>query len=58
MLANQNLDYDSIEKLITHKTKLIAITHVSNTLGLITDIERIISIAKKHELPIFYNPKI
>lgn len=52
LLANQNLDYDSIEKLITHKTKLIAITHVSNTLGLITDIERIISIAKKHELPI------
>ncbi len=52
LLANQNLDYDSIEKLITHKTKLIAITHVSNTLGLITDIERIISIAKKHQLPI------
>ena len=52
LLANQNLNYDSIEKLITHKTKLIAITHVSNTLGLITDIERIISIAKKHELPI------
>ena len=52
LLANQNLNYDSIENLITHKTKLIAITHVSNTLGLITDIERIISIAKKHELPI------
>lgn len=52
LLANQNLNYDSIEKLITHKTKLIAITHVSNTLGLITDIERIISIAKKHQLPI------
>jgi len=52
LLANQNLNYDSIEKLITHKTKLISITHVSNTLGLITDIERIISIAKKHQLPI------
>jgi len=52
LLANQNLNYDSIEKLITYKTKLIAITHVSNTLGLITDIERIISIAKKHQLPI------
>lgn len=52
LLDNQNLNYDTIERLITSKTKLIAITHVSNTLGLITDIERIITIAKKHQLPI------
>lgn len=52
LLNNQNLNYDAIERLITSKTKLIAITHVSNTLGLITDIERIVTIAKKHQLPI------
>ncbi len=52
LLENQTLDYGAIERLITNKTKLIAITHVSNTLGLITDIERIKHIAKKHNLAI------
>ncbi|MBL7933789.1 MAG: cysteine desulfurase [Bacteroidia bacterium] len=47
---NQSLDYDKIEDLITTKTKLISITHVSNTLGLVTDLEKIKEIAKKHNL--------
>ncbi len=50
LLQNQSLDIDAIEKLITPKTKVIAITHVSNTLGLFTDIEKIKVIAKKHNL--------
>lgn len=49
---NQSLDYDAFEKLITPKTKLIAITHVSNTLGLITDLEKIKAIAKKYNIAI------
>ena len=52
LLQNQSLDSDAIENLITPKTKVIAISQVSNTLGLITDIEKIKTIAKKHNLVI------
>ena len=52
LLEDQSLDYTSLEKLITDKTKLIAITQVSNTLGLITDIERIKTLAKKNNIAI------
>lgn len=52
LLADQSLDYEAYEKLISPKTKLIAISHVSNTLGLLTDVEQIKSIAKSHHIPI------
>lgn len=48
--ANQSLDYEAFEKLITSKTKLIAIAHVSNTLGVITDLNKITTLAKKHNI--------
>jgi len=47
---DHTLDYDSIEGLITKKTRIIAIAHVSNTLGLITDLEKVKELAKKHNL--------
>jgi cysteine desulfurase/selenocysteine lyase len=52
LLDDQTIDYSVVEKLITNKTKLIAITQVSNTLGLITDIEKIKTLAKKNNIPI------
>jgi len=52
LLENQSLDYEAFQKLVTSKTKLIAITHVSNTLGLITDLERIKIVAAKYNIPI------
>lgn len=52
LLKDQTLDYGAIEGLISSKTKLIAITQVSNTLGLITDLAKIKALAKKHHLPI------
>jgi cysteine desulfurase/selenocysteine lyase len=52
LLEDQSLDYASLENLISHKTKLIAITQVSNTLGLITDIEKLKTIAQKNNIPI------
>ena len=52
LLANQNLDYATLEKLISDKTKLIAITQVSNTLGLITDLEKVKTLAQKNNIPI------
>ena len=48
VLDNGELDYDEYEKLLTDKTALVAITHISNVLGTIVDIDRIVSSAKKH----------
>lgn len=50
--TDQSLDYEAIEKLVSAKTKLIAITQVSNTLGLITDLEKIKTITFKNAIPI------
>jgi cysteine desulfurase/selenocysteine lyase len=52
LLEDQSLDYASLEKLISDKTKLIAITQVSNTLGLITDLEKIKQLAQKNNIPV------
>lgn len=52
LLENNALDYVAFEKLVTPKTKLIAITHVSNTLGLVTDLQRIKKIAEQHHIPV------
>ncbi|MCS3923894.1 aminotransferase class V-fold PLP-dependent enzyme [Methanosalsum natronophilum] len=45
-----NLLLDSME--ITDKTKLIAISHVSNVLGTVNDIKRITEIAADHDIPV------
>ena len=52
LAENESLDYNAIEGLITNKTKLIAVAHVSNTLGVITDLEKIKAIAEKHSLAV------
>jgi cysteine desulfurase/selenocysteine lyase len=52
LLEDQSLDYEAIEGLVTDKTKLIAVAHVSNTLGIITDLEKIKAVADKHRLPV------
>jgi len=52
LLQDQNLDYATLENLISDKTKLIAITQVSNTLGLITDLEKVKTLAQKNNIPI------
>ncbi|MBA2610405.1 MAG: cysteine desulfurase [Bacteroidetes bacterium] len=52
LLEDQTLNHHAIEGLISAKTKLIAVTHVSNTLGLITDLEKIKIIAQKNNIPI------
>jgi cysteine desulfurase / selenocysteine lyase len=47
---DHSLDYDAIESLITPATRVISIAHVSNTLGLVTDLEKIRALAKKYNL--------
>ncbi len=52
VLDNGELNYDEYEKLLTNKTALVAITHISNVLGTIVDLDKIVSSAKK------YNAKV
>ncbi|MEI6124682.1 MAG: cysteine desulfurase [Bacteroidota bacterium] len=43
---------NDLEKLLDANCKLVAITHVSNTLGTINDIKSIIEIAHQHNIPV------
>lgn len=43
---------EELEKLISSRTKLIAVTHVSNVLGTITQIEKIIQTAHRYDIPV------
>jgi cysteine desulfurase / selenocysteine lyase len=52
LLENHSLDYNAFEKLLNVRTKLIAVPHVSNTLGLITDLGKIKTLAQKHNIPV------
>ena len=46
------LDILKLKKLINNKTKFISIVHVSNTLGTINPIEKVINIAKENNIKI------
>lgn len=46
------LRLDELEKLISDKTKLISVMHVSNVLGTINPIEKIIETAHKRNIPV------
>ena len=46
------LDLEQLEGLITEKTKLITVVHVSNVLGTINPVEEICKIAHEHEVPV------
>ncbi len=45
---NGELIFEELKNLLTAKTKLLALTHVSNTLGTVNDVKEIISLAKKN----------
>ena len=47
-----DLDINEFFKLITNKTKFIAITHISNVLGSVFPIKKIIEKAKQESIPI------
>ncbi|MCR4737407.1 MAG: cysteine desulfurase [Bacteroidales bacterium] len=49
---NGELCMQQLESLITPKTKIIAITHVSNSLGTINPIREIIRMAHAHDVPV------
>lgn len=43
---------DEMEKLISPKTRLISVTHVSNVLGTVNPVDQITEIAHKHNVPV------
>jgi len=43
---------EELENLISSRTRLIAVTHVSNVLGTITPIEKIIETAHRYDIPV------
>ena len=47
-----DIEINSIKKLITDKTKIIAITHISNVTGAILPITKIVDLAKEKNIPV------
>lgn len=48
LTENQAFDLDAFHQLLNDKTKLIAVNHISNTLGCINPIDEIVASAKKY----------
>jgi len=46
------LELDKINSLITNKTKIISLIHISNVTGITTPIKKIIEIAKSKKIPV------
>ena len=49
---NGGMDIEVFEKMITPKTKIVSISHVSNVLGTINPVEDVIRIAHEHNVPV------
>ena len=46
------LELDNLDKLLDKRTKIVAITHISNTLGTVNPIKKIIAKARKKDIPV------
>ncbi len=47
-----NFLIEEFEKLLSDRTRIVAITHVSNALGTINPVKHMIEIAHRHEIPV------
>ena len=47
-----SLRVDTLEELISQRTKIIAISHISNVLGLVNPVSEIVQIAHSHDIPV------
>ncbi len=52
VLDDGSLDIKKLDELITKKTKIISVTHISNVLGTIIPIENIIEISHRRNIPV------
>jgi cysteine desulfurase / selenocysteine lyase len=46
------VDFDAFTALIGPRTRLLALTHVSNALGTIVPVEKFIAVAKRYDVPV------
>ncbi len=46
------LDLDAYEKLLTPRTRIVAVAHVSNALGTVNPLRKIIQLAHAHDIPV------
>lgn len=46
------IDLDAFKNLISNKTKIVAVGHISNALGVINPIKEIIDVAHSHNIPV------
>lgn len=51
LLPDTSLDVEHFKSLLSEKTKLVAVTYISNSLGNINPIEMMVSIAKEKNIP-------
>ena len=49
---NGELDMDAFRKMVNEKTKLVAITHVSNVLGTVNPVKEIVAYAHTYGIPV------
>jgi cysteine desulfurase / selenocysteine lyase len=49
---NGELKTDRFESLITDRTKIVAVTHVANTVGTVNPVKEFIRIAHRHNVPV------
>ena len=52
LLEDGSLDINAFQDMITEKTRLVALTHISNVLGTINPVKEIIALAHQHTIPV------
>ncbi len=52
MTQSGELDFDAFRSLIGERTRLLALTHVSNALGTVVPVQRFIAEARRHGVPV------
>ena len=49
---NGTLAVEQLEKLLSERTKIVAISHISNVLGLVNPVQEIVAICHRHGIPV------
>ncbi|ERK40161.1 cysteine desulfurase, SufS family [Segatella baroniae F0067] len=52
MDENGTLDLQAFRRMLSPKTKIVSISHVSNVLGTVNPVEEVIRIAHQHDIPV------
>jgi cysteine desulfurase/selenocysteine lyase len=52
MTRRGEIDFAAFESLVSARTRLVALSHVSNALGTIVPVERFIRVARRHGIPV------